>query len=504
MLPLFSCLVALIRAETFTINTKTQGRSISSNFASVTIDIQLVWHWSDFPFTNTEMNTLAKGLNDTVLRFSGTADDYVIYNISGNITHADLEPKQVKYLNFNQFSQMIHFASNNGWKFTMGLDAQYRFKNNTWDPYNTNQLIDAIIETNDNNIMDILTFELGNEPNMYPSSTGQYFGFQNVSGQQGARDVLTLYNLIQSKSNNFKSNVKIWGPDVTQYGMAYLDDYLSELKNLNKISILDAITSHFYYGSGTNWNINDFVNISTLDSLIPFINQSVTVSAKYAPNTRVILGESGIGYAVYANTNASTFVAGFLWLDKLGIASVMGINTICRQTFWGGYEGFVGQGINPVMSSSVDYNPNPTYWIAYLWKQIIGTKVVFVNNELDYGRNIRVYAFCTRTNDYYKYTNGDITVVVLNVQNNTANVQLNIDNGINGQKFDVFMMSAVSGVLNSRNISINGKLMELVNNSTFPQIESVTKPYGSIMTMQPYTYAYVVAVGARAQICIPS
>ncbi len=39
---------------------------------------------------------------------------------------------------------------------------------------------------------------------------------------------------------------------------------------------------------------------------------------------------------------------------------------------------------------------------------------------------IYVYAFCSRPNNYYNYSNGDITVVVLNVQNKTESIQLNI------------------------------------------------------------------------------
>lgn len=37
-----------------------------------------------------------------------------------------------------------------------------------------------------------------------------------------------------------------------------------------------------------------------------------------------------------------------------------------------------------------------SYWVSLLHKQLVGTRVLTVENGLKYGRSVRVYAHCTK------------------------------------------------------------------------------------------------------------
>ena len=63
-----------------------------------------------------------------------------------------------------------------------------------------------------------------------------------------------------------------------------------------------------------------------------------------------------------------------------------------------------------------------------LWRRLVGTKVLAVDDGLAHGRSLRVYAFCT-AEDYFSHTQvrydgatqvGGVTLVVLNTAETAA------------------------------------------------------------------------------------
>jgi len=78
------------------------------------------------------------------------------------------------------------------------------------------------------------------------------------------------------------------------------------------------------------------------------------------------------------------FVAGFLWLDKLGYSAKAGLNVVTRQSLFGGDYAMV--------SSSLA--PNPDWWVSIFYKQFVSEKVLQLITSDNFGY-VRLYAHCT-------------------------------------------------------------------------------------------------------------
>lgn len=76
------------------------------------------------------------------------------------------------------------------------------------------------------------------------------------------------------------------------------------------------------------------------------------------------------------------FVAGFLWLDKLGYSAITGLNVVTRQSLFGGNYAMIGP----------DLIPNPDWWVSVIFKKFVSEKVLRLSTSLEY---LRFYAHCT-------------------------------------------------------------------------------------------------------------
>lgn len=191
---------------------------------------------------------------------------------------------------------------------------------------------------------------------------------------------------------------------------------------------------------------------------------------------------------------SSSFVAGFLWLDKLGLSASLGLHVVERQDFWGGSYGLIGRD---------DFKPNPDYWSSYLFKNLVGKQTLYVDGEFVNGRSIRCYAFCARTNSegsVFDYDDGDVVVLILNVNNETVSVGFDL----NGDdiEYDEYLLTSFPDVIQSRDILLNGKVIEMVDNETLPVLKGRSVNGQSEITMGALSYGFVVIANANATACL--
>ena len=474
--------ITLLNAETFVINVDQLGPYIPNEFIGVTLDAYLANDWNDFEFYNTKMNTIAKNFGKTIFRYSGTNADDTFYNISHNSNDNSNNKQQI---NGTQFKQLSDFAARNGWDFIFGINAaNERLSNGEWDPTNAKALISNIKDDTS-----VYAFELGNEPEWYQSQ-----GWNTVNASQITEDIKTFYDLLESEYGTGKAPL-IFGPDTTQLD-SWLNEYTKDMKG-NGYDFVKHITWHHYFDSGTDWTINDFMNVTIMDSLIHAVNDSIEiVRDNLGENYHVILGETNSQWNAPTNLSQS-FVSGFMWLDKLGLSGSLGLYGCYRQCFWNYKVGFIG----------TDYNINPDYWSSYLFKNLVGNNAIMVDNQFNYGRYLRVYAFCTRTNNgsIFNYSAGSITIVYININNNNEIIDLNFNGYINNSTsyYDVYHLTPYNSMVNSRSIYLNNIAIEMPNDETMPDLNHPIKiNYGSSIQVKSQSYGFIVIANANDINCI--
>eukprot|EP00064_Thunnus_orientalis_P022372 superscaffoldBa00007469_g22566 len=135
-----------------------------------------------------------------------------------------------------------------------------------------------------------------------------------------------------SKSK-FYHNAQLYGPDIGQprtHRTDLLESFLQSGANA-----INAFTWHHYYVNGRDTSLKDFLDPKLLDVLKTKTDEVLERVKQVSPGKPVWLGETSSAYGGGAERLSNTFVAGFMWLDKLGLAARLGIDVVMRQSLIG-------------------------------------------------------------------------------------------------------------------------------------------------------------------------
>ncbi|KAM7447741.1 hypothetical protein ABFA07_004084 [Porites harrisoni] len=304
--------------QTVSINLNQSVFTVSKKFLSVAITVSLIReHWPHISFTSEKFFTLAKGLSPAFLRVGGTAEDFLIYDDSTGLN---------KYKNFTNFTithndlDKIHLLSSKAnWDVLFGLNVLLRQKDGSWNASNPKQIMQYVADSGYH-----FGWELGNEPNHFDDFN------KSLSPEDLASDFHTLREILKSSPQfgNF-----LVGPDVTRIhenskSASYLQSFVSGAKD-----VIDAVTWHQYYLDKRNCTEKDFYNPNVLDKFLRELEAANDVLDKTAPGIPRWMGETGSAFGGGAPGLSDRYVAGFMWLDKLGLAARLGHEVVIRQSF---------------------------------------------------------------------------------------------------------------------------------------------------------------------------
>ena len=91
---------------------------------------------------------------------------------------------------------------------------------------------------------------------------------------------------------------------------------------------------------------------------------------------------------------------------------------------------------------------------------------------------------------------------MLNLYNDTTDISFEFIGG-NGKNdalgYDAFELTSYPNVINSRDMYLNGKLIEMMDDDTLPALKPVTVT--STISMKPLTYSFVVVRNVNASAC---
>ncbi|NXY14256.1 HPSE Heparanase, partial [Atrichornis clamosus] len=493
---------------------------VSPAFLSLTLDASLARDPRYVALlSNPKLRALATALSPGFLRFGGTETDFLIFDPNKDSTSEEkilwelqaqeevcgprpafaaveklllaqwpnqeqlilAEQNWKKHKNTtitkNTLDILYSFANCSGFHLVFGLNALLRKGGLQWDSSNAQALLDYCASQRYN-----ISWELGNEPNSFRKKSGIH-----ISGSQLGQDFIHLRQLL----NNYTlyQHAKLYGPDVGQPRKHTQRLLRSFLKSGGKV--IDSVTWHHYYVNGRSATRGDFLSPEVLDTFATAIYEVLEIVGRTVPDKKVWLGETSSAYGGGAPRLSNTYVAGFMWLDKLGLSARQGIDVVMRQVFF-------GAGTYHLVDAN--FEPLPDYWLSLLYKKLVGTKVLQVSLAGANKRKLRVYLHCTNTLNP-KYREGDVTLFALNLYNVTQHLQL--PNYLSSKHVDQYLLlpHGKENIL-SRSIELNGRVLRMLDEKTLPELMEKPLGPGSLLGLPAFSYGFYVIKNAKAIACI--
>ncbi|XP_029024210.1 heparanase [Betta splendens] len=487
-------------------------RRVEPRFLSVTVDASLAQEEAFmYLLSSVKIRTLAKALSPAFLRFGGTRQDFMVF--SPRRIHQDpgiatepscaegelpswLEEKlktawvrqqevlltgdlQRKYKAFNFTETTVDllntFSSCSGLDLVFGLNALLRTADNSWDNSNARSLLQYCESRRYR-----MSWELGNEPNSFEKKAGI-----RVDGEQLGRDFTHLRQLM-SESKLYQ-DARLYGPDVGQlrdHRVDVLTGFLS-----SGAAAVNACTWHHYYVNGRTASLEDFLDPKVLDSLAVETSRVFQEVNRASPGKSVWLGETSSACGGGAAGLSDTFVAGFMWLDKLGLGAQLGLDVVMRQVL-------VGSGSYHMIDENLD--PLPDYWLSVLYKALVGPEVLRIKAH-EHSSRVRLYLHCSNPRSYRR---GAVTLMSLNLGREAAWVQLPAS--ISSSAVEAFVLQSEPpgrAGLCSRSVALNGQLLKMLDDRHLPVLRGAALPPAQRLSLPAYSLAFFVFREAGAAAC---
>uniref|UniRef100_UPI003AAF5F50 heparanase isoform X1 n=1 Tax=Centroberyx gerrardi TaxID=166262 RepID=UPI003AAF5F50 len=499
--------------------------TVDQRYLSVAIDASLVAE-EKFMYLlgSPKLRTLAKALAPAFLRFGGTRQDFMIFTpqksfvqshehhpLSSAVTAEDAceklelpslleerlkrewtqqeivllrEDLQRKYrrVKFTEYTVDLlqSFANCSELDLIFGLNALLRTADNAWDSSNARSLM-QYCESRQYR----MSWELGNEPNSYEKKAGV-----RVDGYQLGQDFVRLREMM--RESKLYRNAGLYGPDVSQprdHRRDLLEGFLK-----SGAEAIDACTWHHYYVNGRDTSLEDFLDPEVLDTLALKTNEVLETVELVSPGKKVWLGETSSAYGGGALGLSDTFVAGFMWLDKLGLGARLGLDVVIRQVL-------IGSGSYHLVDDNLD--PLPDYWLSVLYKRLVGPEVLRIEafSNSAQRKRVRVYLHCTNKKST-SYRSGAVTLIAMNLSKSPARVSVPAHMA-NSTAEAFVLQSDQPGEegLYSRSVSLNGEVLTMVDDKTLPELKGARLPPGEHLQLPGYSLAFFVLTEARASAC---
>lgn len=172
---------------------------------------------------------------------------------------------------------------------------------------------------------------------------------------------------------------------------------------------------------------------------------------------------------------ASTFLDSFRYLNQLGISARKGVQVHMHNTLAASDYGLLDE---------KTYQPRPNYWAALLWRSQMGTTV------LDPGPspspNLYLYAHCLRGKS------GGVALLAINADR-TAPANLTLSTASQ-------TMTLTAPELESQQVELNGKPLELGSGDTLPELTGAPAKPGEIK-LAPASITFVSIPAASNAAC---
>ncbi|KAL9249017.1 Heparanase-like protein [Drosera capensis] len=456
--------------------------------------------WGHASLLNLDLNNnilqnAIKAFSPLKIRLGGTLQDKVIYE-SSDLTQPckQFVRSSSEMFGFTQgclpmqkWDELNAFFQRTGAKIIFGLNALAGrtiqadgSASGAWNPSNAESLIRYTVGKG----YTIHGWELGNE--LSGSGVGT-----RVGADQYSDDMIILSNVVQDAYHSSANKPLILAP-----GGFFDAGWFRELLTTEPNSI-NVVTHHIYnLGPGVDQHlIEKILNPSYLDGEANTFS-SLQNLLRSSPTSAVAwVGEAGGAYNSGRNGVTNAFVFSFWYLDQLGMAAKYDTKTYCRQTLVGGNYGLL---------NTTTFVPNPDYYSALLWHQLMGRKVL--STTFTGTNKIRAYAHCA------KQSLG-VTLLLINLDGSSST---EVQVAFNGMPFihalhhthrhqskrtrssrstdavrQEYHLTAMGGNIQSRVMLLNGKILSVDSTGGIPTMEPVEVNSSEPVVVAPYSIVFV-------------
>ncbi|HVR63636.1 MAG TPA: hypothetical protein VMU50_17165 [Polyangia bacterium] len=431
-----------------------------------------------YDFARPRLRGLAAGLAPAYLRIGGTDADRTVYRMDAADGARVAPPDGARWvLTRSRWDEVNAFARDVGVRlmFTLNAGPSARDGDGAWDPANAR----ALVRYTRDHDFPVDVWELGNEINAFPLTHRRW-----LSAERYAADLRTARALVDEQPGTARLagvGSAFW--PLLGEGRAITDRALRAAPGA-----LDIVTWHYYPQQSHRCPLAtrraDRARTAAPDRLSDVDRWAAEVEAAaraHAPRAEVWLGETASAQCGGEPGVSNTFADALWWLDELGRMARRGQQVVVRQTLSGSDYGLI---------DDETLQPNPSYWASWLWRRLMGTRVLDVAVAPS-APAVRAYAHCLADGAGA----GEIALLLLNVDPAAA---VTVDVGPGSRR--VFRLRADDLGLGARRVRVNGRALEAAADGTPPLLATLVTD-DDRLSLAPLSATFVVLPSAGAAAC---
>tara|TARA_B110000208_G_scaffold108543_1_gene134459 strand:+ start:124 stop:2034 length:1911 start_codon:yes stop_codon:yes gene_type:complete len=473
-------------------------------------------------FESEKLIALTKALGPAYLRIGGSLDKFVKYDVPGaegvcNSSSSDVDEEyHSSCLNATRWNQLHAFTTAVDAKLVFGLSYP-RSSDGTWNSSQAEALFRYSKAQGYDATTSMYGFELGEELTSFKLGSKDFE--QYTQGYRSCAALLT--KVFGAKGSTASPRPMLMGPCP---GMSWpqLATWFPAFLN-GTAGALDIAVYHSYNqivpepaGKRVLF-CNTTVpsgNLSTQRSSSPggtgWQGAAMAKFAKKSGDSADVplwLGEFGPHNGGGGGVYASSWVSSFGYFSTLGTLAALNHSVLARQTLVGGnYEllrcssGRAGGGA-PEDGKGCDFEPHPDYYIALLWKRLMGRAVLRTAASTSHP-HLELHAHCTAGT-----TNGSITLGYANMDQSISfelavhSFKQGTSLGVSQNEFHLTAANAAQG-MDARVLSLNGGPPLVVGTGTALPNLSPRDAHAGPVVAAPYSIGFVIYPDARAAACM--
>ena len=475
--------------------------TVRPSYLSVNLDTGSLFN--AFPFDHAPFNTLVRNLVRAApmnFRIGGGAADSTLFTgeggASANCTVPGMSDINI-CVSAGDIDAILAFAQSTGVGLVWDLNAALRPDSaSPWNASNAAALLEKFASAPLRGLPTPAAFQLGNEPEDWYKRNPPL----NVSGPVLAADFHTLRKLLSAHPS--LASAAIYGPSACcEDRYPLLAAFLGPV-----VGALDALDVHGYPIPRLHNNScvpPAYLLKTAMQGVVTTINGYKALGAPIlALGTPLILGETATSAHGGCDGLSNRFVAGFTFMLELGTLGELGVAQVNRQDIAGfssqmgpsnyallGPPGWHGAGV-PLGQ------PHPDYWVALLWKQLVGTRVLSSALQADDGNTSQVdaHVWCSTS-----LGRAVITYFAMEVPEGT---QLALPLGLPPAPRTEFILTSPAG-LYADSVQLNGAVLEALETGELPAwpVPGKSVPEGGIV-LPPFSFGFLMLDAADAPACL--